>query len=56
VLDTETNETTVYPSLSEAALAIGVSSSAINQAFKRKPGESSVFVQRKRYQVTKFST
>ena len=56
VLDTETNETTVYPSLSEAALAVGVSSSAINQAFKRKPGESSVFVKRKRYQVTKFST
>ena len=36
VLDTLNNFTTVYPSMSEAARAIGVTDSAISQAFKSK--------------------
>jgi hypothetical protein len=50
------NEKTVYTSIREAARAIGVAHNNISQAFKSKPGESSVFVKKKRYQVTKFST
>jgi hypothetical protein len=43
VLDTLTNETSVYPSLREAAKAIKVGKSSINQAFTRLPeGESTV--------------
>jgi len=56
VLDMLNNEKTVYTSIREAARAIGVTHNSIYQAFKSKPGESSVFVKKKRYQVTKFST
>lgn len=50
VLDTVTNETSVYPSLREAAKAIKVGKSSINQAFTRLPeGESTVLIQKKRY-------
>jgi NUMOD1 domain-containing protein len=43
VLDSLTNETSVYPSIREAAKGIGVSKSSIGQAFKRLPeGESTV--------------
>jgi group I intron endonuclease len=41
VLDTLTNQTTVYPSISEAAGAIGVTHSSISNAFKRK-GDSAI--------------
>ncbi len=43
VLDSLTNETSVYPSIREAAKVIGVGKSSINQAFKRLlEGESTV--------------
>ena len=53
VLDTKTNETSSYPSISETARAIGVAQSSISGAFKRKPGESTVLIKKKRYQITK---
>jgi len=36
VFDTENNVTTVFPSISEAAQAIGVTKANINNAFKRQ--------------------
>lgn len=42
VFDTETNLTTVYSSISEAARAIRVTETAIRNAFTRKPGDSTV--------------
>jgi group I intron endonuclease len=54
VLDTVTNEISVYPSLREAAKAIGIGKSSISQAFTRLPqGESTVWIKKKRYQITK---
>lgn len=54
VLDTLTNETSVYPSLREAAKAIKVGKSGISQAFSRLPeGGSTVLINKKRYQITK---
>ena len=41
VLDSQNNETTIYPSISEAARAIGVNQSSISNAFKRR-GDSTV--------------
>ena len=52
VLDTLTNEKTIYPSISSAAKGIGVSQSGICLGFKSK-GESSILVKKKRYQITK---
>lgn len=42
VFDTLNNERTEYPSISEAARAIGVTEAAIRSAFTRKPGDSTV--------------
>jgi hypothetical protein len=43
VFDTETNETTVYSSMSEAAGAIGAGKSSISKGFKSLPeGESAI--------------
>lgn len=54
VLDTHTNQTTVYLSIREAAKAIGMAKSSINQAFKRLPeGESTILINKKRHQITK---
>ena len=53
VLDLETGIKTIYPSISEAAGAVGITQSSISMAFKRKPGESSIFMKKKRYQITK---
>lgn len=54
VLDSLNNEIKVYPSIKEAAGAIGVNSSSISQAFKRLPdGESTILIKNKRYQLTK---
>ena len=41
VLDSQTDETNVYPSIRDAAKAIEVSAQAISQGFKRK-GETSI--------------
>ena len=41
VLDSKTNETRVYPSISEAAKVIGVTQSAISRGFKRVESKSS---------------
>jgi group I intron endonuclease len=41
VLDSQNNETTIYSSLSEAAIAIGVAQGSISNAFKRR-GDSTV--------------
>ena len=68
VFDTKNNEAIVYEalatrspsygrprsSISEAARAIGVTETAIRNAFKRK-GESTIYIKKKRYQVTKLS-
>lgn len=54
VLDTDNNETTVYPSISEAARAIGVTNASIFMAFKRQ-GESIIWVKKRRYKITKLS-
>ncbi len=56
VLDTLTNETTVYTSISEAARAIGVSHASISAAFKRQKekGVSTILI-KKRYKITKLS-
>jgi hypothetical protein len=56
VLDHETGIQTIYPSISEAARAIGITQSGISMAFKQKPGESSIFMKKKRYQITKLSS
>ena len=53
VLDSLTNETSVYPSIREAAKGIGVSKSSISQAFIRLFEGDSVRVKKKRYQITK---
>lgn len=52
VLDTLNNLTTVYPSIAEAAKAIGTVPSSISLAFKRK-GEDSILIKNKRYCITK---
>nr|ATI20483.1 GIY-YIG endonuclease [Juglanconis juglandina] len=54
VLDSLNNEIKVYPSLKEAAEAIGVNPSSISKAFKRLPeGESTIFLKKKRYHITR---
>lgn len=57
VLDTLTNERTVYPSINEVARAIGITAGAISTAFKKKgdKGETNptITVKKKRYQITK---
>jgi group I intron endonuclease len=54
VVDSLTNEIKTYPTIKDAAAAIGVDSSSICKAFKRLPeGESSVLVNKKRYKITK---
>ncbi len=55
VLDTLTDQITVYTSISEAARAIGVGKSSIGIAFKRQEekGVSTVWIKNKRYQITK---
>ena len=53
VLDSQTNETSVYPSIREAAKGIGVSKSSISQAFIRLSEGDSVRIKKKRYQITK---
>ena len=54
VLDSQTNETTVYSSISEAGRAIKVNQSTISMAFKSR-GESTVWIKKKRYKITKLS-
>ena len=53
IIDTLNNETSVYPSIQEAAKAIGVGLSSIHMAFKRKGESSTVLMKNKRYQITK---
>ena len=55
VIDTLTNQTTVYPSISEAALAIGVGKSSIGMAFKRQEekGVATILMKKKRFKITK---
>lgn len=61
VFDTENNVTTVFPSISEAAQAIGVTKANINNAFKRQKekcapseGEAAIiWMKKKRYKITK---
>jgi hypothetical protein len=59
VFDTKNNETNVYGSLSEAALAIGVNKASISRALKRKGAGSinkevaTTVLIKKRYQLTK---
>ena len=55
VFDSLKNETIIYPSISEAARAIGVTESSIRIALKRK-GDSTVWIKKKRYQITKLSS
>jgi hypothetical protein len=55
VLDTLTNETTVYTSIAEAARTIKVSQGTICATFKRK-GVSTIWMQKKRYRITKLSS
>jgi group I intron endonuclease len=55
VVDLETGIKTIYPSISEAAGAIGITHSSISMVFKRKPGESTILMKKKRYQITKLS-
>ena len=54
VLDLETGIQTIYPSISEAARAIGVTPASIFMAFKRQ-GESIIWVKKRRYKITKLS-
>jgi hypothetical protein len=54
-LHLETGIKTIYPSISEAAAAIGITRNSISMAFKRKPGEYSVFMKKKQYQITMLS-
>jgi group I intron endonuclease len=55
VLDTLTDQITVYTSISEAARAIGVGKSSIGMAFKyqEEKGVSTIWIKKKRYQITK---
>jgi len=55
VFDTETNVTTVYPSINEATRAIGVAPGNIHHAFKRQEekGVNTIFIKKKRYRITK---
>jgi len=62
VFDTLNNLTTVYPSIREAAQAIGVTKASINNAFKRQkenaqlPSEAAtIWMKKKRYKITKLS-
>jgi group I intron endonuclease len=67
VFDTLTDKIAVYPSINEAARAIGMAPSSLNKAFKRKgvagPSGSegagftkpTVIVNKKRYHITKLS-
>jgi group I intron endonuclease len=52
VFDTLTKITTVYSSMSEAARSLGISQSSISKGFKYQ-GESTIWVKKKRYQITK---
>jgi group I intron endonuclease len=52
VFDSKNNETSVYPSIREAAKGIGVAHQSISKAFKRIGG-STIFMKDKRYQITK---
>ena len=52
VFDSLNNETTIYSSIREAAIGIGVDRSSISNAFKLK-GESTVLMKNKRYKLTK---
>jgi len=54
VFDTENNETTIYPSIRLAARAIGVAHVSISVPFKRE-GESTIWIKKKRYKITKLS-
>lgn len=54
VVDSLTNEIKTYPTIKDAAAAIGIDPSSICKAFKRlTEGESSVLVNKKRYKITK---
>lgn len=53
VLDLETGIKTIYTSINEAARSIEVAQSSMSLAFKRKPGESTILMKKKRYQITK---
>lgn len=62
VLDRETGIKTIYPSISEAAQAIGVTRASISMAFKRLQGAvvtteggASAILIKKRYMITKLS-
>ena len=55
VLDSLTNERTVYPSIRGAAVGIGINPGSLLKAFNRKKGESSVLIKNKRYLITKLS-
>lgn len=55
VLDSKTNETTVYSSISEAARAISTNQSSISSAFKRKGDGSKTVCIKTRYVITKLS-
>ena len=55
VLDTFTNIKTVYDSISEAARSLEISQSSISKAFKYHSGESTIWVKKKRYQITKIT-
>ena len=50
VLDLITNETSVYPSITKAAKAMGVSQAAISKRFKNT---TNTFIIKKRYKVEK---
>jgi group I intron endonuclease len=60
VFDTENNVTTVFPSISEAAQAIGVTKAYVNNALKRQKekcalseGEAAIiWIKKKRYKIT----
>jgi hypothetical protein len=55
VFDTLNNVKTVYPSISKAAQAIGMSESSIYMAFTKHQGVSTILIKKKRYQITKLS-
>lgn len=56
VFDTLTDKITIYPSISEAARAIGVTRDGINKAFKRTGDDceaaATIWIQKKRYRIT----
>lgn len=58
VIDTLNGEITVYKSISEAGRSIGVTETAIRNAFKRQEekGASTILIKKKRYQLTKLSS